>query len=370
MSTQIVTQDKSLALAPEIQTFQSKALGAIQTLYRGREAELLIAAQTIFNSPQLSGCSAESKIMAFTKAAATGLNFNPQFGEIYFSAFGPDCTLIIGYKGLQKLSEQNGLKIVRVDVVYESEKGFEWKETETGIKMTRPFSLDGQRGGVVAAYVLAVWLDSGVVTGKILNAEQLEAKRNMSRAKNSPFWTDPEKRKGMQMKSVIRDIIARFPMSPQLAAALNNDYDNEERQLRQPETPSAAPALNASNRADDFVEAEYVIDSTTPGALYEQILDALSDDEDRADAFVAWFEAAPRPLPALRLYGSLADDADALKAFVDWSLLRKLPDAAYELYALMLRSPQRFPKFYEWVTSNEISDADYLSKLNIERNRK
>lgn len=146
-----------------------------------------VAMNTMRRTPELANCSPASVITAVNRCAELGLEPGGPLGHAYLVPFKQECTLIIGYKGyLHLMFRGGGLKDAQAHVVYENDKFVGAFGTDARIEHTINF---GKRGKAIGAYCVLRFANGGThITA--MGLEEIEKRRAVSKAKNSPMWTE------------------------------------------------------------------------------------------------------------------------------------------------------------------------------------
>jgi recombination protein RecT len=169
----------------------------------------------------------ESIIVAVYHAAKLGLSLNPHMKEAYLVPFNDRknnrclAQFIPGFKGLQKLCRNAGMKDMSVTVVYSGDS-FDWWEDETGTHYTlRP--LNELDRGTIKAVVTRATLPDDTVSVKITPIDYLTKvmESALKKTNGTGPWKDwPEE---MAAKTGIKYHCKSLPQSEQLASAIAAD---------------------------------------------------------------------------------------------------------------------------------------------------
>lgn len=152
-------------------------------------------------TPQLAECTQASILETVNRAAELGLDLSGTLGEAYPVPFNNkvrdgagrevwamQCTMIIGYRGLEKLAWQSGeIASIDAEVVYTNDDFKFKKGTEVVVEWTP--AIRRPRGEPVGAYA-CVTLKSGGKLARFLTVEDIEKIRNSAKSKNSPAWNN------------------------------------------------------------------------------------------------------------------------------------------------------------------------------------
>lgn len=206
-------------------------------------------------SPKLLAADQASLVQAMREAAMWGLEpdgvdavivpFWNSRNSRYEADFQPTAR---GY--VTVLYRSPRVAFVDADVVYEGD-AFEYEKGETPRLYHRP-NVFGDRGKRLGAYAV-VRLDSGYVRPVVLNEQQIEQRRKVSRESEKGAWA--EWADEMARKTALRSIMSLVPIARGVKAALAAEsakYDSlpapePVAQLAAPSRP--APALEAARSA-------------------------------------------------------------------------------------------------------------------------
>jgi recombination protein RecT len=187
----------------------------------------LTAVQT---NPRLLEADRRTLFAAATRAAQMGLLPDGREGAIV--DFKGQCQFMPMLGGVLKLVRNSGeLASIDAQIVYRGDK-FTYRP---GIDLVPAHEPDwfGDRGEIVGVYAVAKMKD-GAAYVEILNRQQVEKVRSVSRAKDSGPWVSWWDE--MARKTAIRRLAKRLPLSTDLDGALAEDDE-----LFAPE-PAADPA--------------------------------------------------------------------------------------------------------------------------------
>lgn len=194
---------------------------------------LLVA---VNRNPQILECTQASILETINRAAELGLDLSGTLGEAYPVPFNnkiklPDgkeiwamqCSLIIGYRGLEKLAWQSGeVDAIDAEVVYLNDKFVFKKGTEVLVEWSP--CLTGDRGAVIGAYA-CVRMKSGGKLARFLPKSEIEKIRNASKSKSSPAWANwwDEMARKCALKRTLKDA----PLSTEkFVSAIEQDADD------------------------------------------------------------------------------------------------------------------------------------------------
>jgi recombination protein RecT len=188
-----------------------------------------VALVAMAKQPVLLTCSQESIALALMESGSLGLAPTGVLGEAYLVPYWNknksmnEAQLQIGYRGLVKLARRSGTVFnVVADVVREGDF-FEWEKGLTPRLVHRP-AQSGSRGPLTYAYATA-WVKEGPPPFDVMDAEEIEAIRQRSKAKDSGPWvTDYFE---MAKKTVIRRLCKSLDLSADAELAIAHDDDVE-----------------------------------------------------------------------------------------------------------------------------------------------
>ena len=173
------------------------------------------------NNPQLLQVNRQSLFSAAMKAATDGLLADGREGAIIpFKGNAQWLPMIAGI--LKKVRNSGELSTITSQVVYEHDEFDYFLDFEGEHLKHRP-KLDGDRGKPRLTYAIAKTKDGGVYT-EVMTEEQMNAVRNMSRAKDSGPWSGPFEDE-MRRKTALRRLSKRLPMSTDLEDVIRRDDD-------------------------------------------------------------------------------------------------------------------------------------------------
>jgi recombination protein RecT len=214
MSTQLATQDRRAdpvsvirqnltAMAPQFQA----ALPAHITV----EKFTRVAMTAIQNNPALANADRQSLFGSIVRLAQDGLL--PDGREAAIVMFGNKAQAMPMIAGVLKKIRQSGdVSRVSAQVVYENDD-FVWKLGFDEDVTHNPPPLDKPRGKAIGAYATAVLKDGSRLL-EVMSLEEIEAVRNVSRAKGNGPWVQWWGE--MARKTVMRRLSKRLPMSTDL----------------------------------------------------------------------------------------------------------------------------------------------------------
>lgn len=168
----------------------------------------------------LLACNRESLWIACLRAANDGLLPDGREGAIVPFKDKAQWLPMVG--GLLKRFRNSGqFKSISVGIVREGEEFAYWLD-EHGEHM-RHVPGDGA-GTPIKAYAMAETKDGGVMI-RVMSEAEINKRRNVSRSKSSPLWSDWVDE--AWMKTVLRNLAKRLPMSSDLDDLMRADDDAE-----------------------------------------------------------------------------------------------------------------------------------------------
>lgn len=212
----------------------------------------------ISTSPDLIAADRTSLFAAAMKAAQEGLlpdgkeaaivTFNANIGNkanpkwIKKAQYMP---MVAGI--LKKVRNSGELSMITSNVIFKNDQFRYWVDQE-GEHLTHEPNLFGDRGDRIGVYSLARTKD-GAVYIDVMRTEEVEAARNVSRAKDSGPWSGPFENE-MWKKTSIKRLAKRLPMSTDLEMTIRSDDEifNPPENPEQDETREAKPAKTQSSR--------------------------------------------------------------------------------------------------------------------------
>lgn len=196
----------------------------------------LTAVQT---TPSLLEADRRTLFASATRAAQMGLLPDGREGAIV--TFKNQCQFMPMLAGILKLVRNSGeLASIDAQPVYRNDK-FTYRPGIDAVPMHEP-DWFADRGEMIGVYAVARTKD-GAAYVEIMNRQQIEAVRKVSRASgNGPWvqWYDE-----MSRKSVIRRLSKRLPMSTDLDGVLGEDDDLFRPEPDAPATQAAVPSEHA-----------------------------------------------------------------------------------------------------------------------------
>jgi len=187
----------------------------------------------VMREPKLLRCDPRVVFREVCKIAALGLVLDPQLGEAYLIVDrNNDVQARIGYRGLIKLAYQSG----KVSAIYAHDIcEFDKIDISLGTEKTivhKPNYMAPR--GAVGAYYAAVKFADGATDFEPMSLPEIHAIRERSDAwrafkagkiRSTPWGTDEGE---MSKKTVLRRLLKRIPMSPDLERALAMEDESDE----------------------------------------------------------------------------------------------------------------------------------------------
>ena len=247
MSTSIIPKNDIRSLIGSDKFREQVAAALPAHLTPERFARVCLTALT--RTPKLMECTRESLLRCLMDCSALGIE--PDDRRAHLIPYGPQCTLIIGYKGLVELIRRSGeVAAIRAETVCEADE-FAW---ENGV-VTHRVDWRNPRGEVQAVYAEAK-LTSGEVQTAVLTKDEVEAIKERSSGyqyakrekKSHPWITDWAE---MAKKTAIRRLSKLLPLSVEIAEAMDKDDDRlTERNITPVPRIAALPEMIAEPEAE------------------------------------------------------------------------------------------------------------------------
>ena len=197
-------------------------------------------------SPELQDCSAQSLIKVILFGSQLGLSFDPHLRQAWIVAYGKNATMIVGYKGLEKLVIQSGYAdAIDAVTVYENDE-FDIEEGQTPKLFHKP-NYFKDRGAKIGVYARA-FRPNGTIRFRFVPWSEIEKHRNAGASRNSPAWKNWDEE--MAEKTAIRILCKRLPQNEKTQAL--------HRLVSADELSESAPEKQALGLidADDILEGE------------------------------------------------------------------------------------------------------------------
>lgn len=282
--------------------------------YLTPERLIKITLAALGRSPALMKCTPESVLQSVMDAAALGLEPGSPLGHAYLVPYGSAAQLIIGYRGLIALARRSGnIESVTANCVYsrdslkvnlsagEIDHSPFMPAMPTHEEMSRmtPNEIDAMldRGRLIGVYCVAKFVGGGQHVD-FMTVGDVEAIRKRSRAgNNGPWKTDYDE---MARKTVVRRAAKYWPLSTELAAAMDVDGRQEPGEMRATqempdfqvfeggEAPQLAPATTVADKVLDKLKGGDRADPDTGEVTFDveaatsSLADAIRENETKA----------------------------------------------------------------------------------------
>lgn len=197
--------------------------------------------------PDLLTCDRRSLFASCIKCAADGLV--PDGREAALVAFGGKVQYMPMFTGIQKRVRNSGeITSIQAHVVYENDE-FTWRQgIESSVDHKPKFP--GDRGKAIGAYSIAKFKDGSDPQIEVMDVDQIERVRSVSRAaKNGPWvqWWDE-----MARKTVFRRLSKWLPLDAETDAIMRRD---DEAGTPTVEEPSGVTLEGEVSVPDSFEQA-------------------------------------------------------------------------------------------------------------------
>lgn len=169
-------------------------------------------------TPKLRTCSEESILGALFTSAQLGLEVNTPQGLAYLVPYGREATFVMGYRGFVRLFYNAGARSVQWFMVREGDVFRIGSNAQVGMVYEwQQADLDDSRPWIGA--VAQVETAAGGIVWDYMSRDQILARRP-SNWRGTPWekWPEP-----MALKTVLRNLSKRAPMSTDLALAAARD---------------------------------------------------------------------------------------------------------------------------------------------------
>lgn len=204
------------------------------------------------NNPGILDCDRNTLFSACQKAAQDGLVLDGR--EAALVKFGSSAQYMPMVAGvLKKLRNSGQLSTITAQTVHKNDS-FKYNPAMDDIPNHTP-DWFGDRGPMIGVYAVARMKDGGTIV-EVMNMEQINKVRAVSRSKNGGPWNDWFEE--MARKTVLRRIAKMLPSSADIDQIF--EHDNENYDLQQP-----APEVNVDHapkktKIEGIVEAEDIIE--------------------------------------------------------------------------------------------------------------
>jgi len=180
---------------------------------------------------------------------------------------------------LKKVRNSGELSMITANVIYKNDEFRYWVDQE-GEHIHHTPNLFGERGDRIGVYSLARTKD-GAVYIDVMRSEEVEAARNVSRAKDSGPWSGPFENE-MWKKTSIKRLAKRLPMSTDLEMTIRSDDEifNPPEQPEDPPQREAKPAKTQSSRLSKAMGLDQQSQVAESQAIETEATD-VSDNDTR-----------------------------------------------------------------------------------------
>lgn len=263
------------------------------------ERMMRVIATAVSENPKLALCTRRSLLGTVIQCAQLGLELGGYLGHAYPIPYRNskasrelgrdvyDCTLQLGYRGLVELAYRSGKVLsIAAEVVGRDDKfhvtmGSDARIVHEPNLESSDRDLMGEPVEVVAAYAIVKLRGGGevfrVVTGKQLEALQIEAKRKAGGRNDGPWFTHFNE---MCRKTPVRRMAKMLPLSPEFTeAAVMDEYHETgvtHSQVIDMQLPPGAPELD-----EPVVEPEAEPEAAADGAVQEVEKSAETGEAER-----------------------------------------------------------------------------------------
>lgn len=199
-----------------------------------RERFINSAIAAVKQTPELLNATPRSLFGAVTKSAQDGLLPDGREGVITIynekqkdKATGKDVWVKAAQwnpmaYGLRKRARELDNIIIDAQVVYENDE-FTWHQGDAPHIEHRPANLGTPRGAMIGAYAIFKSGDGTILHREVMDAAQIQAVRDQSKASNSLMWTKFAE-EGWR-KTVVRRGVKTVPCSERLQTIVQRDDD-------------------------------------------------------------------------------------------------------------------------------------------------
>jgi recombination protein RecT len=202
-----------------------------ESLVRNVKPEYVMATAmtALRTNPELLECTAASILAGIMQSVQLGLQLSGPLGHAYLLPFRnadrkqKEAQFVPGYRGLIDLAYRNPrIQNLVTELVREHDNfGYELGSAQK----LRHVPAQGDRGGVTHVYAYANISGGGFVF-VVLTKEQVEKRRAMSKAKDSPAWKGHWDK--MARKTAMRDLFPYLPVTVEMGTAARLDTLAEE----------------------------------------------------------------------------------------------------------------------------------------------
>lgn len=249
-----------------------------------RFARVALTAMT--RTPNLNKCTQDSLFQCMLDCSSYGLE--PDNRLAYLIPYGTKCTLILSYMGLIELCKRNGDVSQVYSVIVKQADFFEY---EMGLRrdVTHKPALSN-RGEVIGAYAI-VKLKDGDFDFEYMETADIEKVKNTSASGNSGPWKDHWEE--MAKKTVIRRLLKRQTLSPEVRDAIGTD-DVHETKSEQQKFAEAHPVKQVEVPNDEpmFPEEPKAIETPKPKVDIDESMFTSEEEMEKTRAEVIKEEQA------------------------------------------------------------------------------
>ena len=182
--------------------------------------------QAATRNPKLMQCTPRSIAICLLKAAQAGLEIESPLQYAHAVPYGNEAVFIPGFRGIAYLIRRSDPQVSNIEtrIVYRNDK-FILRYGEPQEIRHEP-ELDGDPGEIRGAYMMVKYKDGRPAHIEYMSLRQLESVAAKAASKEGP-WNprDPENRKEMMRKTVLKRGAKVLPLSSIAAQVI--EYDNK-----------------------------------------------------------------------------------------------------------------------------------------------
>jgi len=262
-----------------------------------------VAMTAIQQNDKLLTANRQSLYNSFSRCAQDGLL--PDGREAAIVMFGDKAQYMPMIAGILKKVRNSGeLESISAHVVYENDH-FDYALGDEEHITHKPL-LTGDRGRPIISYAIAKTKDDGVYR-EVMTEAQVQAVRQVSRAKDSGPWSGPFADE-MRRKTVLRRLSKRLPMSTDLEGVLDADRElfmppDGSEVVEVPPAPTEKPGLKERMAASGQAAPPSQPEPSKPEPSKPE-----PSKPEPLDVEVITTEAKPAPKPTAPPKGHPADD--------------------------------------------------------------
>ncbi len=227
-TTQALARNTVKSLGEFLQKYEAQIM-SLAPRHLDREKMLRIAQVAVTRNPKLLECSPLSILDCVIKAGQVGLELNGPLRQAdmipYYNSKTKklEAQFQIRYGGLIDLAMRSDkISFVEANPVYEGD-AFDFQYGSEAFLHHKPI-LKGDRGELLAAYCIIRFKD-GALKFKVMNREDIEKRRAVSKAAQSSSGPWVEWEAEMWQKTPTKAIISYTPISAEVSRAVH--YDNQ-----------------------------------------------------------------------------------------------------------------------------------------------